>query len=106
MLPSMIVGNSSSAGDTPDRTGYRDPTMEKQMADAEDIPDTADPETLPSDALKVMQEDANMNTTNLDPEAGFISQSDVNAKQGMGTPTNQGFVSKYGENDQDLLQTN
>jgi hypothetical protein len=47
-----------------------------------------------------------MNTTNLDPEAGFISQADVNAKQGMGSPTSQGFVSKYGENDQDALQIN
>ena len=93
---------SSAAGEGSDIVPEVNPNAPK----AEDIPDTADPETLPSDALKVMQEDANMNTTNLDPEAGFISQSDVNAKQGMGTPTNQGFVSKYGENDQDLLQTN
>ena len=60
---------------------------------------------LPPEALKTMQQDANMINTDLDPEAGFISQADVNAKQGMGTPTSQGFMSKYGENDQDLLQT-
>jgi len=105
MLPSMIVGSSSPAGDTPDRTGYRDPIMEKQMADAKKIPDTADPETLPNEALKVMQEDADMTNTDLDPEAGFISQADIDANQQMGSPTSQGFMSKYGENDQDLLQT-
>ena len=101
MLPSMIMGNSKSAGEGSDIVPEVNPNAPK----AEEIPDTADPETLPSDALKVMQEDANMNTTNLDPEAGFISQADVNAKQGMGSPTSQGFISKYGENDQDLLQT-
>ena len=105
MLPSMIVGSSSPAGDTPDRTGYRDPIMEKQMADAKKIPDTANPDTLPNEALKVIQEDADMTNTDLDPEAGFISQADIDANQQMGSPTSQGFMSKYGENDQDLLQT-
>ena len=105
MLPSMIVGSSSPAGDTPDRTGYRDPIMEKQMADAKKIPDTANPDTLPNEALKVIQEDADMTNTDLDPEAGFISQADIDANQQMGSLTSQGFMSKYGENDQDLLQT-
>tara|TARA_R110000851_G_scaffold193348_1_gene344083 strand:+ start:41 stop:2044 length:2004 start_codon:yes stop_codon:yes gene_type:complete len=68
-------------------------------------PATNDEARLPPEALKTMQQDANMINTDLDPEAGFISQADVNAKQGMGTPTSQGFMSKYGENDQDLLQT-
>ena len=92
---------SSPAGEGSDIPGTpltsNEPTVPEETASAE---------TLPSDALKVMQEDANMNTTNLDPEAGFISQADVNAKQGMGSPTSQGFVSKYGENDQDALQIN
>ena len=105
MLPSMIVGSSSPAGDTPDRTEYRDPIMEKQMADAKKIPDTENPDTLPNEALKVIQEDADMTNTDLDPEAGFISQADIDANQQMGSPTSQGFMSKYGENDQDLLQT-
>jgi len=69
------------------------------------VPDTANSETLPPEALKVMQEDANMTNTDLDPEAGFISQADVSANQQMGSPTSQGFMSKYGEKDQDLLQT-
>ena len=90
---------SSPAGEGSDIPGTpltsNEPTVPEETASAE---------TLPSDALKVMQEDANMNTTNLDPEAGFISQADVNAKQGMGSPTSQGFVSKYGENDQDTLE--
>jgi hypothetical protein len=62
-------------------------------------------ETLPNEALKVIQEDADMTNTDLDPEAGFISQADIDANQQMGSPTSQGFMSKYGENDQDLLQT-
>jgi hypothetical protein len=101
MLPNMIVGNSSPAGEGSDIPGTpitsNEPTVPNEPTDAE---------TLPEDALRVMQEDANMDTTNLDPEAGFISQADVNAKQGMGSPTSQGFVSKYGENDQDALQIN
>jgi hypothetical protein len=52
-----------------------------------------------------MQEDANMTNTDLDPEAGFISEADVMRNQQMGSPTSQGFMSKYGEKDQDLLQT-
>ena len=41
----------------------------------------------------------------LDPEAGSISEADISANQQMGSPTSQGFMSKYGENDQNLLQT-
>lgn len=101
MLPNMIVGNSSPAGEGSDIPGTKMTSNEPTVSE-----ETADAGTLPADALRVMQEDANMNTTNLDPEAGFISQADVNAKQGMGSPTSQGFVSKYGENDQDALQIN
>jgi hypothetical protein len=46
-----------------------------------------------------------MTNTDLDPEAGFISEADVMKNQQMGSPTSQGFMSKYGEEDQNLLQT-
>ena len=62
-------------------------------------------DTISPEAVKVMQEDADMTNIDLDPEAGFISQADVNSNQQMGSPTSQGFMSKYGKNDQDLLQT-
>jgi hypothetical protein len=101
MLPSMIVGNSSPAGEGSDIPGTQMTSNEPTVPE-----ETADAGTLPSDALRVMQEDANMDTTNLDPEAGFISQADIAANQQMGSPTSQGFVSKYGENDQDTLQIN
>lgn len=101
MLPSMIMGNSKSAGEGSDIVPEINPNAPK----AEDIPDTANPETLPPEALRVMQEDASMTDTDLDPEAGFISQADVMRNQQMGSPTSQGFMSKYGEKDQDLLQT-
>jgi len=100
MLPNMLL-SSSPAGEGSDKPPEVNPNAPK----AEDIPDTANPETLPSEALRVMQEDANMTNTDLDPEAGFISQADVSANQQMGSPTSQGFMSKYGEKDQDLLQT-
>ena len=101
MLPSMIVGNSSPAGEGSDIPGTQMTSNEPTVPE-----ETADAGTLPSDALRIMQEDANMDTTNLDPEAGFISQADIAANQQMGSPTSQGFVSKYGENDQDTLQIN
>ena len=91
MLPSMIL-RSSPAGegsDAPPEVNVNAPSS-----------DTISPE-----AVKVMQEDADMTNIDLDPEAGFISQADVNSNQQMGSPTSQGFMSKYGENDQDLLQT-
>ena len=75
------------------------------MPAPDDIPDTEDPDTLPSEALRVMQQDADMTNTDLDPEAGFISEADVMRNQQMGSPTSQGFMSKYGEEDQNLLQT-
>jgi len=77
----------------------------QEDTDLAETPDTADSNTLPPEALKVMQEDASMTNTDLDPEAGFISQADVIRNQQMGSPTSQGFMSKYGEKDQDLLQT-
>jgi|13_taG_2_1085334.scaffolds.fasta_scaffold00388_27 hypothetical protein len=77
----------------------------KNMPNPNDIPDTADPDTLPPEALRVIQQDANMTNTDLDPEAGFISEADVMKNQQMGSPTSQGFMSKYGEEDQNLLQT-
>mgnify|MGYP003677574292 CR=1 FL=1 len=91
MLPSMIL-RSSPAGegsDAPPEINVNAPSS-----------DTISPE-----AVKVMQEDADMTNIDLDPEAGFISQADVNSNQQMGSPTSQGFMSKYGKNDQDLLQT-
>ena len=100
MLPNMLL-SSSPAGEGSDKPPEVNPNAPK----AEDIPDTANPETLPSEALRVMQEDASMTDTDLDPEAGFISQADVMRNQQMGSPTSQGFMSKYGEKDQDLLQT-
>lgn len=75
------------------------------MPNPDDIPDTEDPDTLPPEALRVMQQDANMTNTDLDPEAGFISEADIMRNQQMGSPTSQGFMSKYGEEDQNLLQT-
>ncbi len=100
MLPNMLL-SSSPAGEGSDKPPEVNPNAPK----AEDIPDTANPETLPPEALRVMQEDASMTDTDLDPEAGFISQADVMRNQQMGSPTSQGFMSKYGEKDQDLLQT-
>jgi hypothetical protein len=100
MLPNMLL-SSSPAGEGSDKPPEVNPNAPK----AEDIPDTANPETLPPEALRVMQEDASMTDTDLDPEAGFISQADVMKNQQMGSPTSQGFMSKYGEKDQDLLQT-
>ena len=91
MLPSMIL-RSSPAGegsDAPPEVNVNAPSSD----------------TISSEAVKVMQEDADMTNIDLDPEAGFISQADVNSNQQMGSPTSQGFMSKYGENDQDLLQT-
>jgi len=75
------------------------------MPNPDDIPDTEDPDTLPPEALRVMQQDADMTNTDLNPEAGFISEADVMRSQQMGSPTSQGFMSKYGEEDQNLLQT-
>jgi hypothetical protein len=75
------------------------------MPDLDDIPDTEDPDTLPPEALRVMQQDADMTNTDLDPEAGFISEADIMRNQQMGSPTSQGFMSRYGEEDQNLLQT-
>jgi hypothetical protein len=75
------------------------------MPNLDDIPDTEDPDTLPPEALRVMQQDADMTNTDLNPEAGFISEADVMRSQQMGSPTSQGFMSKYGEEDQNLLQT-
>jgi len=100
MLPNMLL-SPSPAGEGSDKPPEVNPNAPK----AEDIPDTANPETLPPEALRVMQEDASMTDTDLDPEAGFISQADVMRNQQMGSPTSQGFMSKYGEKDQDLLQT-
>jgi len=91
MLPSMIL-RSSPAGegsDAPPEVNVNAPSSD----------------TISSEAVKVMQEDADMTNIDLDPEAGFISQADVNSNQQMGSPTSQGFMSKYGKNDQDLLQT-
>ena len=105
MLPSMIAGNASPAGEGSDIPGTPMTSNEPTIPETT-IPETNSNQTLPSDALKIMQEDANMDTTNLDPEAGFISQADIVANQQMGSPTSQGFVSKYGENDQDKLQIN
>tara|TARA_R100000951_G_scaffold68827_2_gene57965 strand:- start:1510 stop:3270 length:1761 start_codon:yes stop_codon:yes gene_type:complete len=85
MLPSMIMGNSKSAGE------------------GSDVPPEVNVNA--PEAIKIMQEDADMTNIDLDPEAGFISQADVNSNQQMGSPTSQGFMSKYGESDQDLLQT-
>jgi len=100
MLPNMLL-SPSPAGEGSDIV----PEVNTNAPKAEDIPDTANPDTLPSEALRVMQEDANMTNTDLDPEAGFISEADVMRNQQMGSPTSQGFMSKYGEKDQDLLQT-
>ncbi len=100
MLPNMLL-SSSPAGEGSDKPPEVNPNAPK----AEDIPDTVNTEKLPPEALRVMQEDASMTDTDLDPEAGFISQADVMRNQQMGSPTSQGFMSKYGEKDQDLLQT-
>ena len=91
MLPNMLL-SSSPAGegsDVPPEVNVNAPSSD----------------TIPPEAVKVMQEDADMTNIDLDPEAGFISQADINSNQQMGSPTSQGFMSKYGENDQDLLQT-
>ena len=53
MLPSMILGNSSPAGDTSNTTGYRDLEMEKQMAEA--------------GAMKVVAEDTNLANQAIEP---------------------------------------
>jgi len=82
-----------------------DARSRRNMPNLDDIPDTEDPDTLPPEALRVMQQDADMTNTDLDPEAGFISEADVMKNQQMGSPTSQGFMSKYGEEDQNLLQT-
>lgn len=100
MLPNMLL-SPSPAGEGSDIP----PEVNANAPEVENTSDTTDSNTLPPEALKVMQEDADMINTDLDPEAGFISQADVIKNQQMGSPTSQGFMSKYGEKDQDLLQT-
>ena len=100
MLPNMLL-SPSPAGEGSDIP----PEVNANAPEVENTSDTTDSNTLPPEALKIMQEDADMINTDLDPEAGFISQADVIKNQQMGSPTSQGFMSKYGEKDQDLLQT-
>jgi len=103
MLPSMLL-RTSPLGEEESQQYVSDPEYRSDVPTEieNNIPTS---ETLPNEALKVIQEDADMTNTDLDPEAGFISQADIDANQQMGSPTSQGFMSKYGENDQDLLQT-
>lgn len=103
MLPGMLL-RTSPLGEKESQQYVSDPEYISDVPTEieNNIPTS---ETLPNEALKVIQEDADMTNTDLDPEEGFISQADIDANQQMGSPTSQGFMSKYGENDQDLLQT-
>ena len=46
---------SSPAGDTPDRTGYRDPEMERQMAEAGDMKIIADDTNIGNETIEPLK---------------------------------------------------
>ena len=56
--PGAAVGfamQSSPAGDTPDRTGYRDPEMERQMAEAGDMKIIADDTNIGNETIEPLK---------------------------------------------------
>jgi len=100
----QIRAEQQGMQDRADQKQYRE-EVSPQADDELEVQKQMNMKKLSEDFRREAERKNKTTNSDLDPEAGFISQADINSNQQMGSPTSQGFMSKYGENDQDLLQT-